>query len=145
MENIQSLGQQIKNTRLSKNLSMESVAKKAGITRMTLFALEKGDTHISLNNFLSVLKVLDMEVYITDSKGKASRVRASRLNTKKERVINRFIIMCIEEYASYVNQNSKDVYKHMQEKGVIKELTDDYEDLHGMSTVSINEYIDSLI
>ena len=31
----------------------------------------------------------------------------------------------------------------MSSKGVIEELKEDYEDMHGMSTYSINEYIEA--
>ena len=49
--------------------------------------------------------------------------------------------MCIEQYASSVNQGSGDVYTKLNEAGIIDELKEDYEDMHGMSTYSINEYI----
>jgi hypothetical protein len=50
--------------------------------------------------------------------------------------------MCVEQYALSVNKSSKYVYKALKDKGIIDELSDDYEDMHGMSTHSINEYID---
>ena len=59
-----------------------------------------------------------------------------------EKKINRFIIMCVEQYASSVNQSSRATYIKLHKAGIINELQDDYEDMHGMSTYSINEYID---
>ena len=50
--------------------------------------------------------------------------------------------MCVEQYASSMNKSSRDVYNCLSKKGIIKELIDDYEDMHGMSTYFINEYID---
>ena len=55
--------------------------------------------------------------------------------------INRFIIMSVEQYAYSVNKNSGSTYATLKNKGIIDELVDDYEDMHGMSTYSINEYI----
>ena len=49
--------------------------------------------------------------------------------------------MCVEQYASSVNKSSGTIYNELNKAGVIDELRDDYEDMHGMSTYSINEYI----
>ncbi len=75
-------------------------------------------------------------------KTKNERMRASRINTALDKKINRFLIMCVEQYASSTNRSSKDVYHEMSKKGIIQEINDDYEDMHGMSTYLINEYID---
>ena len=58
-----------------------------------------------------------------------------------DKEINRFIVMCVEQYASSVNQSSGVTYCKLNKTGIIDELIDDYEDMHGMSTYSINEYI----
>ena len=50
--------------------------------------------------------------------------------------------MCVEQYAANINKDSRSTYKLLKEKGIIKELIDDYEDMHGMSIYSINEYIE---
>ena len=62
--------------------------------------------------------------------------------TALDLAINRFIVMCVEQYAFSVNKSSSVIYKELKTKGIIDELKDDYEDMHGMSTYSINEYID---
>ena len=49
--------------------------------------------------------------------------------------------MCVEQYASSVNKPSSVIYKELKAKGIINELKDDYEDMHGMSTLSLNEII----
>ena len=64
---------------------------------------------------------------------------------QQEKEINRFIIMCVEQYASRVNQPSAVIYKKMKDSGVIDELTNDYEDLHGMSFAYLNDYIGALL
>ncbi len=61
--------------------------------------------------------------------------------TKKDKEINRFVVMCIEEYAEYVNQPSYAIYPELKEKGVIDLLREDYEDMHGFSWQYINAYI----
>lgn len=63
------------------------------------------------------------------------------MNRTLDKMINRFIIMCVEQYASSVNKGSGEVYQELNESGIINELKNDYEDMHGMSTYSINEHI----
>ena len=65
--------------------------------------------------------------------------------TQQEKDINRFIIICVEQYANSVNQPGAVVYKKMKDSGIIDELTNDYEDLHGMSFVYLNDYIGALL
>ena len=65
--------------------------------------------------------------------------------TEKDKIVNRFIVMCIEQYAEYVNQPSSVVYQEMKKEGVINWLRDDYEDMHGMSTLYINDFIYSCL
>lgn len=60
---------------------------------------------------------------------------------KTDKEINRFLTMCIKKYASTIKESSKSTYNHLNEKGILQELIDDYEDLHGMSTYSIIEHI----
>ena len=77
-----------------------------------------------------------------DAQEQGIRRRATRTNSALDKKINRFIIMCVEQYASSVNQGSGVIYTKLNEAGIINELKDDYEDMHGMSTYSLNEYID---
>lgn len=60
---------------------------------------------------------------------------------KTDMDINRFLVMCIKQYASATKESSKPIYNLLSKKGILQELIDDYEDLHGMSIYSINEYI----
>ena len=61
--------------------------------------------------------------------------------TKKDKEINRVIVLCIEEYAEYVNKPSYAIYPELKEKGVIDYLREDYEDMHGFSFQYINAFI----
>ena len=63
----------------------------------------------------------------------------------KAATINRFVIMCVEQYAAFSNQSSASTYKEFLENDIISELENDYEDLHGMSTIWLNEYINGLL
>ena len=69
------------------------------------------------------------------------RNRATRTNSVLDKKINRFIVMCVEQYAASVNKDSRTIYAQLKKNNIINELMDDYEDMHGMSTYSINEYI----
>lgn len=147
MTNIHSFGNIIKEKRLASNLRMDDVARMAGITRSTLWSIEKGNGNCSMNALFKVLDVLDLSFSIDgfDKDKRIRKKRASRLNSKIDKQINRFIIMCVEQYANHSNISSENAYKLLLSSEVIKELQNDYEDLHGMSTEYLNEYIDSLI
>ena len=54
-------GEQIKLARLRRSISMESMAQRAKISRMTVAKIEKGDPSVSIGMYLSVLNVLGMQ------------------------------------------------------------------------------------
>ena len=143
MENKKAIGKQIREKRLSLNLRMDDVAKQANITRATLWTIENGNGNYTIDALLKVISLLNMSLALDGSVKKASRDRATRLTSALDKKINRFIIMCIEQYALEAQKDSKAVYKKLSKNGIIQELKEDYEDMHGMSTYSINEYIDS--
>ena len=146
MENYVLIGKAIREKRLALNLRMEDVAKAADITRSTLWSIEKGNGNCSFISLLRVLDVLGLSIFINEPKKiESNRNRATRINTKDDKKINRFIVMCVEQYASRENKQSAETYKEILDKGIIDELTNDYEDLHGMSTEYLNDYIDSLL
>ena len=140
METKLTIGNKIKTKRLSLNLRMDDVAKEVGITRTTLGAIENGDGNYTIDALIRLLNFLGLSFDI-DLSCSNNRNRATRTNTVSDKKINRFIVMCIEQYASSKQMDSKSVFKKLNETGVINELIDDYEDMHGMSTYSINEYI----
>lgn len=61
MKLLQTLGENIKLARLRRKLTMSQVAERAGISRPTLSALEKGSPAVSLGVVLQVLLVLSLE------------------------------------------------------------------------------------
>ena len=145
MDDLLIIGTKIKERRLAQNLRMDDLADKANISRATLWSIEKGMGKCSLSSLLNVLSVLNLSLTINGDINSSHRNRAGRINTSFDKKINRFVIMCVEQYANYINQCSNETYKQMKSSGVIQELINDYEDLHGMSTLYLNEYIDSLI
>ena len=137
------IGKKIKDKRLQLNLRMDDVANEVGITRSTLWSIENGSGNYSIDTLLKLLSYLHMSIDINAKSYTVKRERATRSNTALDKKVNRFIVMCVEQYASSVNKSSQEVYKVLNNKGIIKELIDDYEDMHGMSTYSVNEYIES--
>ena len=142
MEEKKILGKKIKEKRLQLDLRMEDVAKKIGITRATLWSIENGEGNYSIDTLIKLLHLLKMNIEINESELKSRRRRASKANTLLDKEINRFIVMSIMQYSCHVKKESDLVFRQLNEKGIINELKEDYEDMHGMSTYSINEYID---
>ena len=140
MENKVDIGKKIKNKRLILNLRMDDVAKQVGITRSTLWSIENGKGNYTIDTLLKLLSVLNMSISL-DKEEEKTRIRATRTNTVLDKKINRFIIMCVEQYAASVNKSSGITYNELNEAGIIDELKEDYEDMHGMSTYCVNEYI----
>lgn len=142
----ESLGRTIKNKRLARNMTMDALAKRAGITRATLSAIENGTGNYSIDTLLIVLGSIDVDIDITEvPKSFGSRKRATRINTKQDKDFNRWLIMAIEQYCSFVNKKSDEIYPKMVEKHVIDTMEENYDLLHGMSTSYMNDYIDALM
>lgn len=55
---LETMGEQIKMARLRRNLAMELVAERAGISRATLWAVEKGTPTVSIGTYAAVLHAL---------------------------------------------------------------------------------------
>ena len=65
------MGEQIKLARLRRNLATELVAERAGISRATLWAVEKGTPTVSMGTYAAVLHALggldkDLELIAKD-------------------------------------------------------------------------------
>ena len=56
-----SLGERLRVARLRRRYSAESVAKRAGVARGTLYRVEEGDAGVSLATYASVLRVLGLQ------------------------------------------------------------------------------------
>lgn len=146
MEKLLFLGNAIKEKRLALNIRMDDLAKNANITRATLWSIEKGSSNCSIGTVFKLMDVLGLNFSLVNQENDNNlRNRATRINTALDKKINRFVIMCVEQYALSKNKSSGEAYKEMLKSGVVKELENDYEDLHGMSTPYLNDYIESLI
>lgn len=145
MEALSNIGTIIKRKRLSLNKRMDDIASEANITRATLWSIEKGNNNYSIGSLMRVLNVLDLSLDINGDYSNSRRFRAARINSLLDKKINRFIIMCVEQYADSVNKSSGQVYQKMKQKGILDDLVNDYEDLHGMSFTYLNEYIGALL
>jgi len=65
------MGEQIKMARLRRNLSTELVAERAGISRATLWSVEKGSPTVAIGTYAAVLNALgglekDLELVARD-------------------------------------------------------------------------------
>lgn len=58
-EYLNQLGEQIKLARLRRKLSVELVAERAGISRATLWAVEKGTPSVAIGTYAAVLHALN--------------------------------------------------------------------------------------
>ena len=71
VKKLQLMGEQIKLARLRRRLTASLVAERAGISRMTLYKLEKGSPSVSIGTLAAVLCALggmdvDMELIARD-------------------------------------------------------------------------------
>ena len=61
MSNIlKEFGENIKLARLRRKLSTKQVAERAGISRTTLYEIERGKPNVSMGNYVQVLSVLGL-------------------------------------------------------------------------------------
>jgi transcriptional regulator with XRE-family HTH domain len=58
---LQALGQRLKDARLRRHFSAETVAARAGISRQTLGKIEAGADSVAMGNYFQVLVVLGLE------------------------------------------------------------------------------------
>jgi transcriptional regulator with XRE-family HTH domain len=58
---LNTLGENIKFARLRRDFSSELIAERAGISRVTLYKVEKGDPGVAMGAYLKVLFVLGLD------------------------------------------------------------------------------------
>lgn len=58
---LKTLGSQIRMARLRRNMPMDLVCERAGISRMTLWAIEKGTPNVSIGSYAMTLLALGMQ------------------------------------------------------------------------------------
>ena len=56
---LQTMGEQIKLARLRRNLTVELVAERAGISRASLWKVEKGDPSVAMGIYAAVLHAMN--------------------------------------------------------------------------------------
>jgi len=57
---MEALGQRLKDARLRRRFSMETVCSRADISRPTLYKIERGDPSVSFGTYVQVLRVLGL-------------------------------------------------------------------------------------
>lgn len=57
---LRELGERLQLARLRRRYSAETVATRAGVTRMTLYKVEKGDPTVSMGTYANLLRVLGL-------------------------------------------------------------------------------------
>lgn len=55
------LGENIKTARLRRKISMEQIAERAGISRATVWAVEKGSPSVAMGTYMQILFVLGLD------------------------------------------------------------------------------------
>lgn len=84
---LQQLGQQIKLCRLRREFSCDLIAERAGISRATLWAIEKGSSSVSIGAYASVLHALngkDKDLLLICKEDELGRlIQENKLITKK--------------------------------------------------------------
>ena len=58
---LEEMGNQIRLARLRRDLSVDLIAKRAGISRATLWKIEKGDPSVAMGAYAKVLNAINME------------------------------------------------------------------------------------
>ena len=64
-KNLEIMGNQIKLARLRRKLSVELVAKRAGVSRASVWAVEKGSPSVAIGIYASVLLAIGMPDELT--------------------------------------------------------------------------------
>ena len=56
-----------------------------------------------------------------------------------------FKAFCVEFYANHIGKTGPEVYAEFEKSGLLKELDDDYEDLHGMGMEALMQMFDEYL
>ena len=56
-----------------------------------------------------------------------------------------FIIFCVEFYAKHTDRTGPEVYEEFERTGLLRELNEDYEDLHGMGMEALMQMFDEYL
>lgn len=80
---LRKVGQDINDARRRRRITIELMAKRAGLSRATIGKIEKGDPTTSLGGYASVLFVLGMEGRLSDLVDSAHDLIGRRLEDEK--------------------------------------------------------------
>jgi len=78
------IGEQIRARRKGLKVTTIGAAEAAGISRMTLNRIERGETSVTMGAYLNVMSVLGIELTLTDPQQKKSGSSLPKLNLKKK-------------------------------------------------------------
>ena len=56
-----------------------------------------------------------------------------------------FKAFCVEYYAKHIGKTGPEVYLLFEKSGLLRELDEDYEDLHGMGMEALMQMIDEYL
>lgn len=138
------IGKLLKNKRLQLDLRMEQVVKDLGVTRTTLWSIENGNGNYTIDTLLKLMDYYKMSIDI-DPQQEGDKKRASKVTKTTRDTINRFVIMCIEQFAAATGKTSSEIYNRLYEAKVLNLLRDDYEKICNFPSKSLNELINSKI
>ncbi|MBR6095224.1 MAG: helix-turn-helix transcriptional regulator [Lachnospiraceae bacterium] len=85
---MEEMGNQIRLARLRRDYPSEIIAKRAGISRATLWKIEKGDASVSIGAYAKVLNALNMErdlLYIAKDDAFGKLLQDAKIENKYKR------------------------------------------------------------
>lgn len=83
---LMTLGENIRLARLRRKVSAELMAERAGISRSTLWAIEKGSSSVSMGSYIQVLTVLGLEkdiLQVASDDELGRKIQDAKLGTRK--------------------------------------------------------------
>ena len=82
---------------------------------------------------------------VAGTKPQKLRLDAIRIGRKRTMSKTSFKTFCIEFYANHTDRTGPEVYAEFEKSGLLKELDDDYEDLHGMGMEAVMQMFDEYL
>ncbi|HPI40824.1 MAG TPA: helix-turn-helix domain-containing protein [Pseudobdellovibrionaceae bacterium] len=79
---LQQIGLQIRRLRKELNVSATIVAESAGVSRMTLNRIEKGEVSVTMGAYLNVISVLGLELNLTENHQEIKNPQNLTIDTK---------------------------------------------------------------
>jgi transcriptional regulator with XRE-family HTH domain len=88
---LQKVGEQIRRTRLQRDLTSEMIAKRAGMSRVTLSKIEKGDPNVTFGSYCSVLHSLglDSDIGLIAANGISNHIKDESAHYFRQRASGR--------------------------------------------------------